>query len=101
MGLLLEASNITHFIRDRKLIATEALRIHKGDRIGLVGKNGSGKTTLLHILAQKITAETGKITLYGTIELVPQLKQMNTTKSGGEVTQAYINNALLVTPISY
>ncbi|API92771.1 ABC-F type ribosomal protection protein [Virgibacillus pantothenticus] len=94
MGLLLEASNITHFIRDRKLIATEALRIHKGDRIGLVGKNGSGKTTLLHILAQKITAETGKITLYGTIELVPQLKQMNTTKSGGEVTQAYINNAL-------
>ncbi|WP_077302986.1 Vga family ABC-F type ribosomal protection protein [Virgibacillus pantothenticus] len=94
MGLLLEASNITHFIRDRKLIATEALRIHKGDRIGLVGKNGSGKTTLLQILAQKITAETGKITLYGTIELVPQLKQMNTTKSGGEVTQAYINNAL-------
>ncbi|NBJ67967.1 MULTISPECIES: Vga family ABC-F type ribosomal protection protein [Clostridia] len=94
MGLLLEASNITHFIRDRKLIATETLRIHKGDRIGLVGKNGSGKTTLLQILAQKNTAETGKITLYGTIELVPQLKQMNTTKSGGEVTQAYINTAL-------
>lgn len=91
---LLEATNLIHYIKDRKLIEIESLAVHKGNRIGLVGKNGSGKTTLLQILASETVPETGKIITHGTIELVPQLKRMATTKSGGEVTQEYINRAL-------
>ncbi|MFU0790491.1 MAG: Vga family ABC-F type ribosomal protection protein [Virgibacillus proomii] len=91
---LLEARNLIHYIKDRKLIEIESLAVHKGNRIGLVGKNGSGKTTLLQILAKETVPETGKIITHGTIQLVPQLKRMITTKSGGEVTQEYINRAL-------
>lgn len=91
---LLEATNLIHYIKDRKLIEIESLAVHKGNRIGLVGKNGSGKTTLLQILAGETVPETGKISTHGTLELVPQLKRMTTTKSGGEVTQEYINRAL-------
>ena len=58
---LLEARNLIHYIKDRKLIEIESLAVHKGNRIGLVGKNGSGKTTLLQILAKETVPETEKL----------------------------------------
>ncbi|AUJ23886.1 MULTISPECIES: Vga family ABC-F type ribosomal protection protein [Virgibacillus] len=94
MHLLLDAKKISYYIKDRKLLSIEALRVHRGDRIGLVGKNGCGKTTLLKILAETMTAETSNLSLYGSIDLVPQLKETKETKSGGEITQAYISKAL-------
>ncbi|MEH7123657.1 Vga family ABC-F type ribosomal protection protein [Bacillus sp. JJ1773] len=96
--LLLEALNLKYFVQDRLLIDIEQLQIHQNDRIGLVGRNGSGKTTLLKILAGKISSEEGTVHHYSQCELIPQLKRTDTTKSGGEVTQAYIKEAFLKDP---
>lgn len=67
---------------------------YQNDRIGLVGRNGNGKTTLLEILSKTISSEKGTVTQYSTCELIPQLKQVTSTKSGGELTKTYIQKAL-------
>ncbi|WP_144463036.1 Vga family ABC-F type ribosomal protection protein [Siminovitchia fortis] len=95
---LLEAANIKHYIKDRLLFDIDQLEIHKNDRIGLVGRNGSGKTTLLNILSGKLKPEQGIVIQHVTNELLPQLKRTDTTKSGGEVTQEYINEVLIKNP---
>lgn len=96
--VLLEAIELKYYVKDRLLLEIEHLQIQEKHRIGLVGKNGSGKTTLLELLAQVRQPESGKIHCYGYCELLPQLKKTNTTKSGGEVTQDYINQALAKKP---
>ncbi|HIA6910963.1 TPA: Vga family ABC-F type ribosomal protection protein [Staphylococcus aureus] len=94
MKILLEALRIKHYVQDRLLLNIDQLQIYQNDRIGLVGGNGSGKTTLLHILDEKLFPEEGTVTQYSRCELIPQLKHMETTKSGGEVTRKYIQQAL-------
>ncbi|SFG64823.1 Vga family ABC-F type ribosomal protection protein [Sporolactobacillus nakayamae] len=96
--ILLEALHIKHYIKDRLLLDIDQLHIHQKDRIALVGRNGCGKTTLLNILVQKIVPEEGTIIQHASCELLPQLKRTDTTKSGGEVTQEYIQEALVRDP---
>jgi len=96
--ILLEAHHIKHYVQDRLLIDVDQLQIHQKDRIGLVGRNGSGKTTLLEILAEKISPEEGTVIQHTQCELLPQLKRIETIKSGGEVTQEYIQKALVKDP---
>jgi pleuromutilin/lincosamide/streptogramin A transport system ATP-binding/permease protein len=95
---LLEALHIKHYVKDRLLLDIDRLQIHKSERIGLVGRNGSGKTTLLNILAGKLSPETGTVIRHTQCELLPQLKKTDTTNSGGEVTQTYINDAIVKAP---
>lgn len=96
--LLLEANHIKLFIKERLLLDIDKLQIQKHDRIGLVGRNGCGKTSLLEVFAGKTAPDQGTLTTNGICELLPQLKRTNTTKSGGEVTQEYINTALAKSP---
>jgi len=96
--LLLETNHIKYYVKDRLLLDSKPLRIHEGDRIGLVGTNGSGKTTLLKILANKLKPDTGTITSYAYTDLLPQLKRTDSTKSGGEITQEYIQEILNDSP---
>ena len=95
---LLEAIQIKHYVKDRLLFEMDQIQIHQNDRIGLVGRNGSGKTTLLNVLAGKIVPETGTVISHTSRELLPQLKRIDITKSGGEVTQTYINEVLVRAP---
>lgn len=95
---LLQVINIKHYVKDRLLLDIERLEIYENDRIGLVGRNGSGKTTLLNILSGKQKPEHGTVICHVTSEHLPQLKRTDTTKSGGEVTQEYINEALVKGP---
>lgn len=92
--IIMEVNNLKYYIRDRLLIEIDKLSIQNNDRIGLVGHNGSGKTTLLELLAGKYEPDEGAIITDTSGELLPQLKNTNTTKSGGEVTQEYINKSL-------
>lgn len=46
----------------RELFHGLSLRVHQGDRIGLVGVNGSGKTTLLRLIAGELEPSDGRIT---------------------------------------
>ncbi|MFC4402154.1 Vga family ABC-F type ribosomal protection protein [Gracilibacillus xinjiangensis] len=91
--MLLQAKQLNISVQARTLIEIDALEVHEGDRIGLVGKNGTGKTTLLHTIAGKLEPEQGDIFRYTKIELLPQLKQPDGHKSGGEITQNYIQQA--------
>ncbi|PAV28281.1 ABC transporter [Virgibacillus profundi] len=92
--ILLEANNLKIYVREHLLIDVENLQIQEKDRIGLVGANGSGKTTLLEVLSGKKQPSEGKVTSEASLELLPQLKNTNINKSGGEITQAYINRSL-------
>lgn len=92
--ILLEARELKIYVKDRLLVDAEHLSIQQHDRIGLVGTNGSGKTTLLEVLAGQKQSSEGAVISEATRELLPQLKKTETTKSGGEVTQDYINQAL-------
>ncbi|WP_082236058.1 Vga family ABC-F type ribosomal protection protein [Halobacillus massiliensis] len=96
--LLLEAHQLKHYVKDRLLLDINQLKVHRGDRIGLVGKNGSGKTTLLNILAGELAPEAGRVFRQTEAALLPQLKRTDPVKSGGEVTQEYIANAFIKAP---
>ncbi|WP_205948504.1 Vga family ABC-F type ribosomal protection protein [Pueribacillus theae] len=96
--MLIEANNVKLYAKDRLLVDIDKLQIQENDRIGLVGKNGSGKTTLLEALAGKKLPEEGTISIFTTCELIPQLKRRDTTKSGGEVTQDYMIEAMEKNP---
>ncbi|MDG5788058.1 ABC-F type ribosomal protection protein [Evansella sp. AB-P1] len=96
--LLMDATNIKHYVIDRLLLDIPKLQIFSKDRIGLVGKNGTGKTTLMNILAKRITPSEGSVNMEGTYDILPQLKRSDTTKSGGEITQEYITAALSKDP---
>src|SRR5690625_1396781 len=92
---LLETTHLKYEVEGRLLIDIEHLQIDNNDRIGLVGRNGSGKTTLLELLTGiKVPHEGATIITKASTELLPQFKNTQTTKSGGEVTQTYINHSL-------
>src|SRR5690625_7664992 len=91
---LLEVNHIKYYVEAGLFLDINKLEVHQTDRIGLVGRNGSGKTTLLNIMAGKFSPNQGNVTRRVRVEQIPQLKRTNTTKSGGEVTQAYIQQAL-------
>ncbi|MFS0655157.1 ribosomal protection-like ABC-F family protein [Bacillus sp. 179-C3.3 HS] len=92
--MLVKINQLKVFRKDRVLFDIEDLTIHHGDRIGLIGKNGSGKTTLLEVLAGQEKADSGTFGATTTCVLLPQLKNIDGTQSGGEVTQTYIERAL-------
>lgn len=91
---IVEANHIKYYVQDRLLLDINKLKVNQKDRIGLVGRNGSGKTSLLHIMAGEIAPEEGEIIQHAYVKLLPQLKQTQATKSGGEMTQEYIQQAL-------
>ncbi|MDQ0270563.1 Vga family ABC-F type ribosomal protection protein [Cytobacillus purgationiresistens] len=96
--ILLEGSYLKIYIKERCIADIEKLTIQKQDRIGLVGRNGSGKTTLLEVLAGKRAPDEGSFSHKTQIELLPQLKQTDSHKSGGELTQDYIKASLARNP---
>ena len=56
----------------RILLADTSLRLHHGDRVGLVGRNGAGKTTTLRVLAGEGTPHGGTVTRTLPIGYLPQ-----------------------------
>lgn len=81
-------------VKDRTLFEMEQATIYPKERIGLVGRNGSGKTTLLQIIAGKVEPASGTVIKNVEVSLLPQLKPPREEKSGGEVSQAVIHEAL-------
>lgn len=91
--LLLEGAAIKYYVQERLLLDLHDVKVYDQQIIGLVGRNGSGKTTLLKMIAGELVPNEGMITSYTSVELVPQFKRTDTTKSGGEMTQAYLQDA--------
>ncbi|MDP9837376.1 ATP-binding cassette subfamily F protein uup [Neorhizobium huautlense] len=66
--LVVEAENITKTY-DKPIVAPFSIRVHRGDRIGLVGPNGAGKTTLLKMLTGQLKPDSGWIKLGTNLEI--------------------------------
>jgi ATP-binding cassette, subfamily F, member 3 len=45
------------------LFADASMQIHRGERIGIIGRNGCGKTSLLKLLQQQLDADSGSLSL--------------------------------------
>ena len=67
--LVIEAGNLTKAIGGRTLVDGFSLRIHRGDRIGIVGPNGAGKTTLVRLLTGALAPDAGTVRLGTALDL--------------------------------
>ncbi len=67
--LVIEAKNLGKAYAERVLVKDFSIRVHRGDRIGLVGANGSGKTTLVNLLIGKLEADSGTLRHGARLEL--------------------------------
>src|SRR5690625_5612329 len=91
--LLFEGTTIKKQLHDIVLFDIDFIKMHDNQRIGLVGRNGTGKTSLLKIITGEKLPDEGNLTLFTSTKLVPQLKETSIEKSGGEITQQYLQNS--------
>ena len=59
--LVLEAKGVSKAYTQEPVVSDFAVRVMRGDRVGLIGPNGSGKTTLLRLLIGELEPDTGEV----------------------------------------
>jgi ATP-binding cassette subfamily F protein uup len=59
--MVFEAEAVTKSFDGRPILTDFAVRIMRGDRVGLIGPNGSGKTTLLKVLLGELQPDAGEV----------------------------------------
>jgi ATP-binding cassette subfamily F protein uup len=68
--LVVEAKDVCKSYDGRQIVAPFSLRIHRGDRIGIVGPNGAGKTTLVNLLTGVLAPDSGSVKIGQSVEMV-------------------------------
>ena len=71
---VIDAKGVAFAYGEREIVRDFTMRIHRGDRIAIVGPNGVGKTTLLKLLTGKLEPQQGNVKL-GQGLLMAQLDQ--------------------------
>jgi ATP-binding cassette subfamily F protein uup len=71
---IIDAKGVSFSYGEREIVRDVTMRIHRGDRIAIVGPNGVGKTTLLKLLTGQLQPHTGNVKL-GQGLLMAQLDQ--------------------------
>ncbi len=66
----IEAEAVSKAFDGKSVIRDFAIRVQRGDRIGIVGPNGAGKTTLLKLLTGELPPDTGTIRLGANLDMV-------------------------------
>jgi len=61
---MVSLSGLSLYFGGQDIFNDISFSIHKGDKIGLVGKNGAGKSTLLKLLANEISPNQGDISFF-------------------------------------
>jgi ATP-binding cassette subfamily F protein uup len=59
--MVFEAESVSKAYGGAPVVRDLALRVQRGDRIGLVGPNGAGKTTLLRMLLGDVAPDAGEV----------------------------------------
>ncbi len=62
---LLEVDGLSKRFGGFQALHRVSLRVHEGERVGLIGPNGSGKTTLINCIAGSLRQDAGRITFAG------------------------------------
>jgi len=88
--LVLEAHAIGKSYSDLKLVDNFSIRIHRGDRIGLIGRNGAGKTTLLSMLTGQLKPDHGEIRFGHHLE--PAILDQNRTLDETQTLESYLTD---------
>ncbi|HKQ45058.1 MAG TPA: ABC-F family ATP-binding cassette domain-containing protein [Rhizomicrobium sp.] len=60
---VIDAKGVSFSYGEREIVRDFTQRIHRGDRIAIVGPNGVGKTTLLKLLTGKLAPQKGNVKL--------------------------------------
>jgi len=66
---VIDAKGVAKSFGDKQVIRDFTLRIHRGDRVGIVGPNGAGKTTLLNLLTGVLKPDAGNVKMGTSLEL--------------------------------
>jgi ATP-binding cassette subfamily F protein uup len=66
---VIEAKGVAKSFGETNIIRDFNLRIHRGDRIGIVGPNGAGKTTLIRLLTGELQPDAGNVKLGTGLEM--------------------------------
>jgi ATP-binding cassette subfamily F protein uup len=66
---VIDAKGVSKSFGDRTIIRDATLRVHRGDRVGIVGPNGAGKTTLLKLLTGELEPDAGNVKLGAALEV--------------------------------
>ncbi len=87
MALLESCSGLGKSFGPRVLFENISLGISEGERLGLIGPNGAGKSTLLKILAGKLEADAGSVSMRRNTRIgyVPQQVSFAPAVTAGEV----------------
>lgn len=65
----IELEHVTKTYGDRTVLKDFSYILLRDDRLGIVGKNGAGKSTMLNLMAGKLTADQGTVTLGETVKI--------------------------------
>lgn len=103
----IECHNVSYEVNHQQILNNIDLKIHKGEKILILGKNGSGKSTLFHILQGRIKPTHGEVmidhfsynhlkqnTLYNLISYVPQNVFVFDDTIDFNITFAHTNDSL-------
>ena len=66
---LLGGENLSIAFATRTVLDGVSVGLEEGDRIGIVGRNGDGKSTLMRLLAGRQTADSGRVTVRGGVQV--------------------------------
>lgn len=66
---VLEVNNISKSFEDKKVLNNVSFKLHKGDKVAIIGKNGIGKSTLFKILLNQIKANSGNFKISETAKI--------------------------------
>ncbi|MEI9992737.1 MAG: ATP-binding cassette domain-containing protein [Rhizomicrobium sp.] len=58
---VIDAKRISKSFGDKTVVRDVSVRIHRGERVGIVGPNGAGKTTLVNLLTGRLEPDSGNV----------------------------------------
>jgi ATP-binding cassette subfamily F protein uup len=101
-AMVVEAEGLWKSYEGRPIVRDLAIRIRRGDRLGLVGPNGAGKTTLIKLLTGQIAPDAGRIKIGTNLEIatleqgrdsLDPDKSLQETLTGGRSDSVMVNGA--------